>query len=503
MSLSLSDFKNYKNIVIQCHDNPDADALASGFALQWYLRREGIDARFIYGGKFPVQKPNLLLMTEHLGINAEFVSTLDKPELLITVDCQYGESNVTYFEADNIAIIDHHQVSAKLPDLSDVRSTYGSCSTIIYELLQKENVDINSDINVSTALYYGLMTDTGGFAEIAHPSDKDLRDFAHFKTDDILLFKNSNLSREELSIAGDALNAARYNEEYRYGVIEAAPCDPNILGIISDMFLEVSGVDTCLVYSILPFGVKLSVRSCVKEVRAGELAAYLAENLGGGGGHMYKAGGFLKKDLLERAAIPFEKEALDKYIDDRMSQYFKDSVIIYAETHHEDISSFSRFVKNEFSVGYVEASKFAPPGRKITIRTLEGDVDVCVEKDLYIIIGVDGEIYPCTGAHFKRSYRKQLKPYVFPGEYPPAVIDVENGERIGLLPFAKSCLTHGGNGIYAKELTHRVKIFTSWDKQKYYLGNIGDFLAVRVDDTSDIYVINRDIFFKTYSPIES
>ncbi len=80
---------------------------------------------------------------------------------------------------------------------------------------------------------------------------------------------------------------------------------------------------------------------------------------------------------------------------------------------------------------------------------------------------------------------------------------MENGERIGLLPFAKSCLTHGGNGIYAKELTHRVKIFTSWDKQKYYLGNIGDFLAVRVDDTSDIYVINRDIFFKTYSPIES
>ena len=501
MSLSLSDFKKYNNIVIQCHDNPDADALASGFALQWYLKGQGIGARFIYGGN-PVQKPNLELMLDHLNIDAECVKTLDKPELLVTVDCQYGESNVTFFEADTIATIDHHQVSAELPEMSDVRSTYGSCSTIIYELLQKENVDINSDENVSTALYYGLMTDTGSFAEISHPSDKDLRDFAHFKTEDILLFKNSNLSREELSIAGDALNNARYNEEYRYGIIEAAPCDPNILGIISDMFLEVSGVDTCLVYSILPFGVKLSVRSCVKEVRAGELASYLAENLGGGGGHMYKAGGFLKKDLLAKANIPYEKESLDRYIDERMSSYFTDSVIIYAETHEEDISTFSRFVKQEFSVGYVEASKFAKPGRKITIRTLEGDVDVTVERDLYIIIGVDGEIYPCTGTHFRRSYRKQLKPYVFPGEYPPAVIDVENGERIGLLPFAKSCLTHGGNGVYAKELTHRVKIFTNWDKQKYYLGNVGDFLAVRVDDIRDIYVINRDIFFKTYSPVE-
>lgn len=501
MSLSLSDFVNYKSIVIQCHDNPDADALASGFALQWFLRRKNVDARFVYGGKFPISKANLLLMSEHLGIKAEHVTSLDKPELLITVDCQYGESNVTQFDAENVAIIDHHQVSAALPEMSDVRSTYGSCSTIIYELLQKENVDINSDINLSTALYYGLMTDTGGFAEISHPSDRDLRDFAHFNPEDILLFKNSNLSREELSIAGDALNCARYNNEYRYGIIEAAPCDPNILGIISDMFLEVSGVDTCLVYSVLPFGVKLSVRSCIKEVRAGELASYLADGLGGGGGHMYKAGGFLKKELLARINVPYEKELLEKYINDRMLCYFKDSVIIYAKEHKEDISDYSRYVKKDLSVGYVEASKLAKPGRKITIRTLEGDVDVTVEKDLHIIIGVNGEIYPCTGTHFKRSYKELTAPYVFPGEYPPAVIDVENGEHIAILPYAKSCLTQGGNGIYAKELTHRVKIFTSWDNQKYYLGNVGDFLAVRADDTSDIYVINRDIFFKSYKPL--
>ncbi|SCX12507.1 nanoRNase/pAp phosphatase, hydrolyzes c-di-AMP and oligoRNAs [Lachnospiraceae bacterium YSD2013] len=502
MALSLSDFTKFNNIVVQCHDNPDADALASGYALTTYLKSQGKDVRFVYGGKFPIQKANLLLMTERLEIPAEYVTSIDKPELLITVDCQYKESNVTYFEADNIAVIDHHQVSSELPAMSDVRSAYGSCSTILYELLQKENVDINSDINVSTALYYGLMTDTGGFAEISHPADKDLRDFAKFKIDDILMFKNSNLSREELSIAGDALNGARYDDEYRYGIIEAAPCDPNILGIISDMFLEVSGVDTCLVYSILPFGVKLSVRSCIKEVRAGELASYLAEGMGGGGGHMYKAGGLLKKDLMEKASIPYEKESLDKYIDDRMSQYFKDSEIIYASNHHEDISQMSHYVKNPVSVGYVEASKFAKPGGKITVRTLEGDVDVDVEEDLYIIIGVEGEIYPCTGERFKRSYQKLSDPYVYPGDYPPTVIDMEDGARISLLPFAKSCLSCSSSGVFARELTNRVKVFTAWDEHKYYLGTPGDFLAVRADDTSDVYVINREIFYKTYTPAE-
>ncbi len=76
--------------------------------------------------------------------------------------------------------------------------------------------------------------------------------------------------------------------------------------------------------------------------------------------------------------------------------------------------------------------------------------------------------------------------------------NTETGERIRLLPHAHSCLAIGGAGIYAKELDHRVKVFTTWDPDKYYLGVPGDYLAVRVDDLSDIYVIAGDIFDKTY-----
>ena len=498
MSLSLSDFLKYKNIVIQCHDNPDADALACGFALYKYLKSKGSAPRFIYGGKGPVTKPNLVLMTEHLNIPAEFVTELSKPELLVTVDCQYGESNVTHFDAETIATIDHHQVSGTLPQLNDVRSAYGACSTIMYELLAKEGMDINSDRELATALYYGLMTDTGGFSEISHPADKDLRDFAKFDPNEIILFKNSNLSRDELNIEGDALKSAEYNDEYSFGIIEAAPCDPNILGLISDMFLEVSGVNTCLVYSILPYGVKLSVRSCVKEVKAGELSAFIAEGLGGGGGHRMKAGGLLKKELLNKAGISFEKETLHKYVKNRMADYFKESEIIYAKSHKEDIKNLDYCVKLPVTVGFVDAVSLSDPGTVITIRTLEGDVDVTVTADLKIIIGVDGEMYPCSGDKFNKSYTESSVKYSFPGEYPPTVIDIKNAQHINILPFAKSCTAAGGSGIYVRELKSRVKVFTAWDEQKYYLGLPGDYLAVRADDTSDIYVINRRIFEKTY-----
>ena len=498
MSLKLSDFLKYERIVIQCHDNPDADALASGFALRWYLEQNGKKPRFVYGGNSPIAKSNLVLLNENLGINCEYVKTLEAPELLITVDCQYGESNVTAFPAERVAVIDHHQASGTLPGMSEVRSNYGACATVLYEMLRAEGVDINTDKNVATALYYGLMTDTGDFTEISHPSDRDLRDLAAFNKSLITLFRNSNLSLDELRIAGEALQNTTVDETRAYGIVEAGPCDANILGIISDMFLEVDGVQACVVYNILPFGVKYSVRSCVKEVKANELAAYLAENIGGGGGHLVKAGGFLKKDLILKAGVAFEAETLKRFIEDRMNNYFDTSVILYAGEYKADLSEFARYRKKRFLVGFVKAADLAEPGKQIAIRTLEGDVDVTVTEDLYIILNVNGEIYPIRRAKFECSYEQSDEPYTYPGEYPPTVIDNADGSRISLLPFAKSCISIGGDGIYAKEITGRVKVFTAWDPDKYYLGREGDYLAVRLDDLSDIYVIERNIFFKTY-----
>ncbi|MBR1440600.1 MAG: hypothetical protein IJ589_05180, partial [Lachnospiraceae bacterium] len=62
--MSLRDFLSFQDIVIQCHDNPDADALASGYALHRYLTRMGKNPRFVYRGKNRIQKSNLLIMRQ-------------------------------------------------------------------------------------------------------------------------------------------------------------------------------------------------------------------------------------------------------------------------------------------------------------------------------------------------------------------------------------------------------------------------------------------------------
>lgn len=49
--MKLNELLRFEEIVIQCHDNPDADAIASGWGLLRYFTSHGKQARLIYGGK--------------------------------------------------------------------------------------------------------------------------------------------------------------------------------------------------------------------------------------------------------------------------------------------------------------------------------------------------------------------------------------------------------------------------------------------------------------------
>ena len=97
--LSLSTAFTNTPITIQCHDNPDADSIASAFALYTYILDIGKDAKIIYSGKAAIVKPNLVKMVELLSIPLEHVPEPHPIETLIAVDCQYGERNVTKFPA--------------------------------------------------------------------------------------------------------------------------------------------------------------------------------------------------------------------------------------------------------------------------------------------------------------------------------------------------------------------------------------------------------------------
>lgn len=302
--MRLKDLLQYNQIIVQCHDNPDADAIASGFGVYFYLKEMGKNVRLIYCGNNVIRKSNLITMIRELDIPIEHIRNGEKEEpveLLVTVDCQWGEGNVSPYPAKKIAVIDHHRVERKLPELSRVESSLGACSTLVWMMLCEEGIDINTDEDLATALYYGLYKDTGNFDTIYQEKDLQLKEEAAFDYGLITRLKNANISIEELETAGAALLRCDYNEQYRFAVVKAGQCDPNVLGLISDMVLEVDAIDVCVVFNIQQNGVKLSIRSCDENVRANELATKLCMGIGSGGGHDIKAGGFLQMGLLTKA----------------------------------------------------------------------------------------------------------------------------------------------------------------------------------------------------------
>ena len=497
--MKLSDLITTAPITIQCHDNPDADALGAGYALYTYLRLKGCDTRLIYSGHFQIQKTNLVAMIDLLNIPIEYTKMTKVNGLLITIDCQYGAGNVTLIAADDVAIIDHHQIEITNVEKSEICSFLGSCSTLVWQMFLDAGFEVNEFPLIATALYYGLFTDTSQFAELYHPLDKDMRDHLHIDESIIKRLKNSNLSLAEIEIAGLALIRYTYNEVYRFSLIKARPCDPNILGLISDMMLQVDTVNTCVVYSELTNGIKLSVRSCVKEIKASELATYLTEEIGSGGGHLEKAGGFINQKLFEKSYPGLSSEA---YFLNRLDSYHKSYDIVDAGTYVMDTFDMPLYQKLPIPIGYVETMKLLPPHTPAIVRTLEGDIDITASENVYIMIGIDGEVYPIQKDKFERSYERLSSGFLLDdAQYFPSIKNKLTGETLLLKDHVQSCLARGKVQIYAKPLTRVTKVFTAWDKSKYMYGAIGDYIAVRSDDPHDIYIIRGDIFLKTYGKI--
>ena len=495
--LQLKTLEKYNQITIQCHDNPDGDAIASGYGLYCYFKAKGKDVRFVYSGRNRISKANLAMMVEELQIPIEYVdSTREHTELLITVDCQYGAGNVSGIGAETVAIIDHHQVEISDCELSRIEPSYDSCSTLVWKMLLEAGYEV-TDIKLGTALYYGLYTDSNQLTEVFNPNDMDMRDDILFDAAMIQQLKQSNLSLNELEIAGIALLRSIYNADYHYAVVKTKPCDPNILGLISDFLIQVAEIHSCLVYNEQDDGYKLSVRSCSKEVHANELVSYLVEGIGSGGGHRDKAGGFVSRKAYEKEHPTLNTQA---FFGSRMSEFFDNNEIIYAATYDVDVTDMREYSHKAVTLGFVDLAEIYPVGTAVTIRSMEGDLNTVVDSDHYVMIGLQGEIYLRCKEEFGKWNRilggkmtgiKNLA-------YQPVIKNNVDGSVKELLPYAGKCESIGEIDVYAQKLTKTVKIFPKGNEEHYHLGKPGDYLCVRKNDLHDISIVPKSLFNKVY-----
>ena len=500
--MKLSNLEKFNEIVSQMHVNPDADAVGSGYALYRYFKSRGKKVRLVYGGREKIKKSNMLLLLKELEIPAEYIKNpedLGIPELLLTVDCQYGEGNVSHFEAGHIAMIDHHDTARSSDDMVEIRSHIVSCSTVCFDMLTQEGYDVNADLGVSTALYYGLFMDSNELSEIRHPLERDMIEFLNVDKGLINKITHANFTMDELETAALAMIRFSYDENKRLSIVKSKPCDPNILGLVGDMVLQVDSIDVCIIFNQCPGGYKLSVRSCDVEVGANDLAEYLTEDIGNGGGHIDKAGGFINE---KNYVDIYDDMVIESYIFNRVEKYYDSFDVVYARNAFDSPDGFELYQKKPYTYGYVKSTDLFESGTEYRIRTYEGDVRVISDDDIYLIIGYMGEVYPIEKDPFYKKYKAGEDKFYRTFEYAPSVRSMKDDRNYEIMPYAKECVCRDDAKIYARPLRKATKVFTKWDYEKYMYGKPGDYICYTYDDEHDIYVIKRDVFIETYAKVK-
>lgn len=505
---------NYNDIVIQCHDDPDADAIASGYALLKYLESKGKAPRLVYGGRRKVEKTSLLLMIEKLGIPLEYRPAPEgEAELLVTVDCRAGQRNVSPMPCRNLAVIDHHELAPgeRLPDLHEVRTDCGACASLVWTLLTQAGFPMESRL-LSTALYYGLYMDTQKFKG-AEKLDREMLDALRFDWDIILQLQSADLALQDFRTAGSAFANLRYHPDHRFASTPVDTCEPYMLGVVSDMMMDVQELDVCAAYCLLEREqcVKVSVRCCKRKDRANELIHWLTRGMGNdGGGDRTKAAGRLPLPLLEEYRPGCDPlHTAGELIFQRLTDYFAmplrrldPKAEEYGPQRAEEFcrGKAALYRKKKVPVGYVRSTELFPAGTEILLRMLEGDIIRQAALDLIVMIGVDGEIYYSTEENLRKNYDLTDSAFSAGREFlwTPKVYHAATKEIKLPAPYARMCVAKDGARVWAGQLDCRLEVLTGGN---WLLGEWGDWLICREDDHRDAYIIRNSIFRRTYEEV--
>ena len=513
--MTLEDFLRYEDIVIQCHDDPDADAIASGYALLKYLQSRGKSPRLVYSGGRKVTKNNLLLMTEKLSIPLEYVRrTEDEAELLITVDCRAGQRNVSPLPHRTLAVIDHHELDMGevLPELCKVRTDCSACVTVIWLMLKKAGFPIEDRL-LSTALYYGLYMDTQKFKG-AEKLDREMLDALRFDWDIVLLLQSADLALNDFRIAGSAFMNLRYHPEYHFALAPVNTSEPYMLGIVSDMMMDVHELSVCVAYCLLERErcIKVSVRCCRRRDRADELVHWLVRDMGDdGGGDRTKAAGRLPLALLEKNCPDGNLlYTAGELIFQRLTDYFRTPLKRLAPRAEEyEPSRAEEFCKEKAALyhkkkalaGYVRAMDLFSEGTEILLRTPEGDIIQKAAPELYILIDAKHETAPITEEELRQNYELTEEELPVDKEllWQPKVYHAGKKEAVDLASHAKTCVAKDAPRVWAAPLNCRLEVLVWGD---WRLGEMGDWLVCQEDDHQNAYIIPRSAFEQSYERVE-
>ncbi len=287
----------YAQVLAVTHDNPDPDAIASGWAIVWMVQQKlGKPARLLGGGD--IVRAENKHMLHLLRPPMELVRNIACPPgaAVVLVDCGPGSEN-HLFASDcvpPVAVIDHHSLDGRrrLPRLAfrDIRPRIAASATIAACYLREQKLEPSEQL--ATALMYAIRTETRGTQTYHSRTDRSamlwLTERANFTQ--LAEIENAPLSVEYFSDMALALQNTRLYGDAAYCLLPRAS-GAEIVGEVADLLIRCESIRRVLCGAVLYGDLVVSVRTDYGAENATALVQTTLQGIGQAGGHSHRAGG--------------------------------------------------------------------------------------------------------------------------------------------------------------------------------------------------------------------
>jgi len=332
-------------VVMTTHQRPDGDALGTELAIARALLTLGKEVTLLNADGVPRNldwlaegQPPGLIQTYESGDLAQ-ATAVAQADVLLVVDTgaghRMGDVEGVFKKAGKpVMLLDHHPDPEDWFDVACVRTDAAAAAEVAYDLIAGIDPGL-IDSAVATALYVGIMTDTGSFRYSAttprtHAIVADILERGDLQAEPIHVAIFDGRSREGLALLSSALTTIVTHYEGRLATLFVTQDMLRGSGAFFDETeglinygLSLDGVQAAVIFLELSSGIKLSFRSkgdCPINGWAGKF---------GGGGHQNASGAFVKggqlrrviKDVVDAAPmhIAADPAALDGDGDDAIS----------------------------------------------------------------------------------------------------------------------------------------------------------------------------------------
>src|SRR5687768_2289126 len=287
-----------KSILVTTHTHPDPDALASSLALAHLLRRRLKDARVDMSIKGQIGGGLNQAFTEHTQF--EVVpwddAALKHYDAIILLDVQPGFAySPLPAGVSPLAVIDHHSAPGRRPKcpFCDIRPEVGATSSIVFSYFMELEEQITPDL--AAALLYAIESDLAGAAGMPGHLDNLALSSLTLLADTHKLYQMRHVDLPQnyyVSYAAALASAVFYDTAMVAHLGEIDSLEKP--AVMADFLLRFEKVKWSLVTATNEGRMVFSLRTSAPKVSAGQMMRRLVRDLGEGGGHRTKAGGFVR-----------------------------------------------------------------------------------------------------------------------------------------------------------------------------------------------------------------